>query len=100
MKSIIDFLTEALEKPTKYFMNALHCQGFIHGISFTVINLNKISAEEYRKTQEEVHRLRGWTWQANSYYSELKEKELPDIEIIKELLSSEIEILKIISNVE
>lgn len=97
---IIANLEMLLEKPRMYFIDSLHCKGFLDGISFTAGTLGIVNHEAYTQIYKEIALQHGWTWKANSTYAEMKEKEYDDDTIINHLLKIEVEIWKKILEVE
>ncbi len=76
-----------------YFIDSLHCKGFMQGLRFTLIQLGVVDYKTFDPIFDTLARKRGWTWIANSYQSELQSRKLPEIDIIIELLNLEIEVL-------
>lgn len=73
-----------------HFLNGYHAAIFmIKGERIPIL-------DDYKKIREQ----RGWEWNATSVAREMKEKSIPDKEIVQELITIEIEAWKIVLEAE
>lgn len=93
LNKIIESLKLRLAKPGMYFIDSLHCKGFIQGLRFTLVHLNVVNYKIFDSICDTLTRKRGWTWIANSYQLELQSRGIDEYAIIIELITLEIDVL-------